>query len=148
MFIDARTLPRGTELHADVCVVGAGAAGITLAREFIGTNLDVCVLESGGLDPDPATQALAQGENVGSPYYDLELARARVFGGSTIHWAGVCRPLDTMDFEPREWVKHSGWPLTKAQLDPYYARAHVICQLGPYDYELRNWQTPAALPLA
>ena len=65
MFIDARTLPRDTELRADVCIVGAGAAGITLARELIGTHLDVCVLESGGLDLDPATQDLGQ-DSVGS----------------------------------------------------------------------------------
>lgn len=147
MLIDAHTLSRDAELRADVCVVGAGAAGITLVRELTGTRLDVCVLESGGLAPDPATQALAAGDSVGFPYYELERTRIRVLGGTTIHWGGVCRPLDPIDFEPRNWVPHSGWPLTKASLDPYYARAQPILELGPYDYELGRYQTPTDAPL-
>ena len=130
--------------------MGGGPAGITLAREFIGSARKVCVLESGGFDLDLATQALTKGQNVGFQYYDLGLIRPRIFGGSSSHWGGVCRPLDATDFEHRDWVPHSGWPLSRAQLDPYYARAQPLCQLGPYDYDLRNWVTPTtqALPLA
>lgn len=147
MFIDAHTLPRDTELRADVCIVGAGAAGITLARELKGTKLEVCVLESGGLAPDPGTQALVAGDNVGFPYYDLQATRVRVFGGTTIHWAGVCRPLEPIDFEAREWVPQSGWPITKASLDPYYARAQPILELGPYDYDVAHYATSTDVPL-
>ena len=57
-------------------------------------------------------------------------SRLRMFGGTTNHWDGRCSPLDAIDFETRAWVPHSGWPITRAQLDPYYARARVLCELG------------------
>jgi|SRR5882724_11083240 len=150
MFVDARTLPHETEVRADLCIIGAGAAGITIAREFIGSPLEVCVLESGGLALDGETQRLAGGRNVGFPYFVLETTRLRVFGGSTEHWAGLSRPLEESDFEVRDWVGGSGWPFPRSHLEPYYLRAHPICQLGAYDYRVDPWETPGSprLPLA
>jgi choline dehydrogenase-like flavoprotein len=141
MFIDARKVPQGTVIETDVCIVGAGAAGITLAREFIGAHFQVCLLESGGLEFDKDTQSLYQGINVGFPYYNLDALRLRYFGGTTNHWAGACRPLDASDFESRPWVPYSGWPFDKAHMDPFYMRAHPICQIGPYEYDLKAWET-------
>lgn len=142
MFIDARTLADGTVIDADVCIVGAGAAGIALARELSGHRAKVALLESGGLEFDVDTQGLAAGENAGFPYYDLDAIRLRYFGGTTNHWAGACRPLDELDFAPRPWVPGSGWPFPKAELDPYYERAHEVCRLAPYDYDPSAWETP------
>jgi choline dehydrogenase-like flavoprotein len=149
MFIDSRDLADGTRVDTDVCVIGAGAAGITIARELAGTAIGVCLLESGGLQPDPQTQALYEGENVGLPYYDLDALRLRFFGGTTNHWSGVCRPLDDIDFEERSWVPFSGWPFDKKHLDPFYERAHAVCELGPYDYRPESWeaQSRVRLPL-
>jgi len=140
MFIDARTLPEETLVKCDICIIGAGAAGITLAREFIDQPLQVCLLESGGLDFDEATQALYQGENVGTPYYSLNESRARYLGGSTNFWGGWSRPLDEIDFADRPWMPYSGWAFTKAQLDPYYDRAQNACGLGPYQYDFAHWE--------
>ncbi len=141
MFVDAHTVLPGTLIEADVCIVGAGAAGTTLARELIGTHFEVCLLESGGLEFDQHTQSLYRGENVGFPYYSLDAVRLRYFGGTTNHWMGACRPLDPIDFESRPWVPYSGWPFDKSHLDPFYIRAHSICQLGPYEYDPATWET-------
>ena len=141
MFIDANTLDSGAVIQADICIIGAGAAGISLAREFIGSSLRVCILESGGFEYDDDTQTLFEGENIGFPYYDLKSLRLRFFGGTTNHWAGACRPLDAIDFEKRDWVPHSGWPFSKTELDPYYEKAHVLCELGPYDYDPGTWES-------
>jgi choline dehydrogenase-like flavoprotein len=127
VFIDAHSVPQGAIVEADVCVIGAGAAGITLAHEFIGQPFRVCVLESGGFEVDGETQSLYRGENIGIPYFPLEVTRLRYFGGSTNHWNGACWPLDEIDFQERDWVPYSGWPFSKAHLDPYYERAQVIC---------------------
>lgn len=35
-------------MECDLCVVGAGAAGITIAREFAGSGVQVCLVESVG----------------------------------------------------------------------------------------------------
>ena len=149
MFVDARTLPHGAQVRTDLCIIGAGAAGITIAREFIGKPLEVCVLESGGLAFDAETQGLAGGRNVGFPYYVLETTRLRVFGGTTEHWTGLSRPLEESDFEVRDWVRESGWPFQRSHLEPYYQRAHPICQLGAYDYRVEPWETARSprLPL-
>ena len=140
MFVDTRSIEAGARLACDVCIIGAGAAGISLARELRGARARVCVLESGGLEPDGDTQALYRGRGVGlaGDGY-LETSRLRYFGGSTNHWWGMCAPLDAHDFEARPWVPHSGWPVSRADLDPYYARAQPICQLGPFDYDPDAW---------
>lgn len=151
MLIDARQLANGSELASDVCIVGAGAAGITIARELVATPLTVCLLESGGFEPHRDIQALCQGENVGLPYYPLDANRWRAFGGTTGLWAGWCRPLDDIDFAHRPWVPHSGWPLAKADLLPFYARAHTLCELGPLSYDPEDWEEHyhlSRLPLA
>jgi len=71
LFIDARAVPENTTITTEVCIVGAGAAGITLAREFIGQEFQVCVLESGGLEFEHNTQSLYKGDNIGYPFPPL-----------------------------------------------------------------------------
>lgn len=136
-------------IEADVCIIGAGAAGITLAREFIGSRLQVCVLESGGFALEEATQALYRGEDTGyRQFYDVGDGRLRFFGGATNHWVGTCAPLAASDFAVRPWVPHSGWPITKAALDPYYPRAKALCELSTADFELASFpdHKPDLLP--
>jgi choline dehydrogenase-like flavoprotein len=129
MFIDGRQVLAGTIIDTDIAIIGAGAAGITLARELIGAGPRVALIESGGFDLDADTQALYEGEASGVDY-PLDAARLRYFGGSTNHWGGFCRPLAEIDFEKRDWVPHSGWPMTRRDLDPYYTRAQQVAQLG------------------
>ena len=139
MVIDLRDLPDETVLDTDVCIVGAGAAGIAMALALSGSRLRVCLVEGGGLAGDPATQALTRGENIGLPYFRLDEVRQTGFGGTTAVWAGACRPLESIDMEPREWVPYSGWPIRRAELDSSYARAQEVCQLGPYAYRVSDW---------
>jgi choline dehydrogenase-like flavoprotein len=147
MLIDGRNVANGTELSTGVCIVGAGPAGISLGCAFSGKGFDVTILESGGLHAEPETQALAAGEIGGIGYVPLESARLRAFGGATGLWGGWCRPFDEIDFEERSWVPHSGWPIKKADLDPYYEQAQELCELGPFDYDPANWDLNATPPL-
>jgi choline dehydrogenase-like flavoprotein len=91
---------------------------------------------------DLNAQALLRGENVGRAYFPLEQVRISGFGGTTTIWNGACRPLDALDFSRRDWVPWSGWPITREQLDPYYARAQTVCELGPFAYAAEDWETP------
>jgi len=149
MHIDARTLPNGTLLEGDLCIVGAGAAGITIAREWIGSHRKVLLLEGGGLQYEPAMQDLYRGEIVGLPYFPLHAARLHYFGGTTGHWAGWCATFDAIDFEKRDWVPHSGWPIRREDLDSFYVRAQPLLELGPYEFSAAAWQRrdPALVPL-
>ncbi|HZS84704.1 MAG TPA: GMC family oxidoreductase [Stellaceae bacterium] len=140
MFLDARgDLPSDTRIECDLCVMGAGAAGITIARELASTGLSIYVLESGGLEFEDEIQALYKGTSIGHEYPALDIARLRFFGGSTNHWEGSCHPLEAVDFERRSWIAHSGWPITRSQLDPFYVRAQKYCGLGPFDYDAAHW---------
>ena len=90
MFEDAEKLPSGLAITADLCIVGAGAAGISLALQFAGTKLKVVLIESGGLRETDETRALYQGDVSNSPLHPpLDKYRHRVFGGSTLTWGGV-----------------------------------------------------------
>jgi choline dehydrogenase-like flavoprotein len=155
MLIDARSVPEGELIDTDVVIAGAGLAGITLARELIGLDISVCLLESGGLQPDKATQSLYYGQNIGHPYYPLDTARARFFGGSSHYWhcpmgrqrLGVrLRALDPIDFEKRDWVPGSGWPFPKSHLDPYYERANRVFQIDNGSNAVGTWENPVTAP--
>ena len=149
MIIDARTLPNNESLDADICIVGAGTAGLILAYSLIGTGFDILLLESGGLKPDKGSHALNWGENIGLPYYNLDVARARFFAGCCNRWhvalgnkqlGARIRPLDPIDFEYRHWVPHSGWPFDKSHIETYYERAQGICRTTPVSYEVDTWR--------
>ena len=137
MIDDLRGLRDGQRLDADVCIIGAGAAGIAIARRLSASRLRTVVLESGGLEFEPDVQALTAARAVGLPLRLLdanrltspEAGRFRVFGGSTLGWVGICTPLGASDFEPREWIDDSGWPFSKEELDQWYAQAQVMCGL-------------------
>lgn len=135
MMQDTRDLPDGSVLHAEVCIVGAGAAGIAMALEFIGTGIEVLLLESGGPAFEPDTQALYAG-SVADPalHSPPDRYRQRRFGGSTTIWGGRCVPLDPIDFEARDYVEHSGWPFGLEELLPHYRRANRLCEAGDFAY--------------
>ncbi len=136
-FIDTRSLPNGHRIDSDLCIVGAGAAGLAIAGAFLDRGLRVTILESGGLEPDAHTQALYRGSVVGQPHAPLDTCRLRFFGGTTNHWTAHVRTLDAIDFADRPWVPYSGWPLKHHELDPYYERARVLLRLAPEPFELK-----------
>jgi choline dehydrogenase-like flavoprotein len=135
MIDDARDVEAGAVLTTDICIVGAGAAGITLALELAGCGCDVLVLESGGLRAERATQRLYAGsvadERLHSPPHRY---RQRRFGGTTTIWGGRCVPLDPIDFERREYIPLSGWPIDYGALRPFYPRANQLCEAGVFEY--------------
>ena len=139
MHTDARNLENGSVLEADLCIVGAGAAGLSIAREWVNSPLKVLLLEGGGFELDPRMQDLYRGDIVGLPYYPLHAARLHYFGGTTNHWSGFCSTYDAIDFEKRPWVPNSGWPIRRGELDPFYARAQRVLDLGPYEYDASDW---------
>jgi choline dehydrogenase-like flavoprotein len=153
MLTDARRLARGATCSADLCIVGAGVAGVTIANELIGTPPRVLLLEGGGLTFTKSLrslptvlsrhlrgeQGLARGRNVGQYYYPLRFTRARALGGSSRAWAShglQAAPLDKIDFVERDGLPDHGWPFDRQALDPFYERAQRACNLGPYEYDV------------
>lgn len=118
--------------HYDVCIAGGGVAGITLALRLAEQKKRVLLLEAGGYEFSEASQAVYRGDNVGYSYHDLETARLRFLGGSSGHWNGQCRPLDSHDFLPRDHIPDSGWPIRAADIEPYLAPAMGILELDDF----------------
>ncbi len=139
MFVDAAELAPGTRLEADVCIVGAGAAGIALARELAGRGREIVLLEGGGFEYEEAVQqryvGRVEGTILGEKSGYLTTSRLAYFGGTTNHWHGYCRPLDPEDFAERDWVPASGWPLARTELEPFYHRACPLVEVVPFDYD-------------
>ncbi|HEX3127037.1 MAG TPA: GMC oxidoreductase [Thermoanaerobaculia bacterium] len=141
-----------------VCIVGTGQAGITLAWYLVKQGIDVTLLEGSRvfnpLGPnEPAKPSYQYNENellyngdVGGlfthnepqflirptpKYYKPIKERDRIYGGTSTHWGGQSRPLDAISFEKRPGFP--GWPITREDLDPFYAEASKFLELyGDY----------------
>ncbi|MGA9979696.1 MAG: hypothetical protein WBQ08_13825, partial [Candidatus Sulfotelmatobacter sp.] len=123
MIADLNEATEPRSLSVDLCLVGSGAAGLAIASEMAKSSLTFAIAESGGLDFEPPTQALYDVDISGLPHPGSTQGRFRVCGGSTTMWGGQALPLMPLDFEPREWVPHSGWPISFDELRPFYQRA-------------------------
>ncbi len=130
---DASELADDTQIRADICIIGAGAAGITLACALDGEHRTVCLIESGGFGVSDELQALYAIDSVGYPVRPNFMSRARYFGGSCNLWAGRCMKLAPIDLRKRDWVAHSGWPIGYDELERYYPRAREVLRLPAFE---------------
>lgn len=138
MIDDARAIVRDSVLRADLCIVGAGAAGITIALQLLQSGLRVLLLESGGFDADAATQALNEGEVTDPALHSPpDRYRQRRFGGSTTIWGGRCVPFDPIDLETRSWINGASWPIGYETLHAEYPAANALCEAGTFEYDAR-----------
>lgn len=131
MLRTATDLEASAVLDCDLCIVGAGAAGLALAHEYAGSGLRVIVLAGGGFKETKAAQSLYGGTVLDPKHHSWpHKYRVRRFGGTTNIWGGRCLELDDIDFERRDYVPESGWPFGRRELDPYYLRASNYCESG------------------
>jgi choline dehydrogenase-like flavoprotein len=148
MIHDFNHIEEGSLLHTDICIIGAGALGISIALEFVNTNVRVLLLESGGLKPENDTRALYDSEIVGISHNGTHSGRTRIFGGTTTLWGGQALRLAPIDFMNRPWVEHSGWDISFAEIESYYQRAEAILKLDTLSYEQAPWQVFSLTPPA
>lgn len=131
MLFDLNTFSKNPfeDNHFDICIIGAGIAGITLALS-LDTKFKVLLLEGGGLDYSEESQELYTGESIGFDLsYALKHRGGRSFGGSSTLWSGKCHPYTNSDFKKRDYIKYSGWPISKEELDPYNKKTREILDL-------------------
>src|SRR5690606_872674 len=125
--IDARELDHPVTRTADVCIIGAGAAGIAVGSRFLNhSSVSTIVLESGAAVPT-GPHPLANGTNIGQGYIPINQSRLRGFGGTTNHWSGYCKLFTPDDFLPRPWLSHSGWPIAFSEYASRLPEALKIC---------------------
>ena len=152
MHIDARNLENNSIINGDICIVGAGAAGISMALDLAkSSSHKIILLEGGGFEYDEKMQELYDGTTSGQRYFPLKSTRYHAFGGTTRLWGGFCSAMDDIDFKKREWVNYSGWPITKNDINPYYNKAIDYLDLKSPDFSVDYWlskiENAKALPL-
>lgn len=118
------------KVRTDVCIVGAGAAGMTLAHALRDAGLSILVLESGPVE-DPET--LDAGEVVGHAYNGLLRGRVRGPGGTTAVWPGQCMRLRPEDYE--------GWPFGPEEMEPHYRSAEALLGVPAGELDRDPWET-------
>ncbi|MBB5986947.1 FAD-dependent oxidoreductase [Sphingobium lignivorans] len=138
---DARGLGNET-IEADLCIIGAGAAGITLASKFANSNIRVLLLESGGPSIDRETERLNSEATVTGLGYPLQASRLRFIGGTTNHWAGNCYRFLERDFEAKPGIAHTGWPIRLSDVEPFLPEASQIALFReePADWDPADWR--------
>jgi choline dehydrogenase-like flavoprotein len=109
-----------------VGIIGAGPAGITIAHKLARAGIPSVVFEAGSSDYTEESQDFYKGEVIGDPYFELDESRLRFLGGTSNHWAGWCRVLEAYDFEPKDYVPHTGWPIRRADLEPFLPETYDI----------------------
>jgi choline dehydrogenase-like flavoprotein len=136
LILSSRSFDGESDICSQICIVGAGAAGITLACELDGAGVSVVLLEasgtgiSGRVSQDPYAGTATGGHLPPSDF------RRRAFGGSTTIWGGRCVPYDPIDFEQREYATNSGWPITYGEVAKYYPKAMEYCDAGDFNFSV------------
>jgi choline dehydrogenase-like flavoprotein len=139
MIDDARSIPAGSRIEADLCVIGGGAAAICLCLEYMKSGKTVVMLPGGGANQSADAIDFYRGKvNPSGSHEPLEENRLRMWGGTTTVWGGRCVSFDPIDFEERPWVPDSGWPLDPEDLADYVARANRIAEAGEADFDART----------
>jgi hypothetical protein len=121
--------------NLDVCIAGAGAAGILLAVRLYELGVKVLLIESGHFFEDEAKQELNEVEQTGKTLTNSRWGRKRAIGGTTIAWGGQSLPFSDLDFEQRRWVKNSGWPIKLSDLKRFYEDANAFMKIDKMDFE-------------
>ena len=135
MIIDANKLEKN-EIKTTVCIVGSGMGGSVSALEIMkDKQIDLLVVESGSM------QTNGQSVSHHSTGCDFKAKTREIrIGGTSNLWGGICSPLDRIDFEKRDWIPHSGWPIEYNDIEPHYKEvAHYfnIFNFDLYD-KIRN----------
>lgn len=148
MELDATRVARGETIETELCIIGAGPAGLVVAAQMAASGREVVLLESGTVADEAGAQALNDGIVVGDAYRGLQTTRHRAVGGTTVLWntpapGGVGAkyvPLDPWDLEPRWPEAPDGWPIPYEALRPLYVRAQALCGLGRFANDGVAWR--------
>jgi hypothetical protein len=133
-FIDLDREPAFSFPVTDITIIGAGAAGIMLGLKLAAKGKSVTIIESGHIGEDEERQSLNEVEQTGKLMNNAVWGRKRAVGGTTIAWGGQSLPFTSIDFEKREWIKNSGWPLKFEELEKYYNEANSFMGIDNLNY--------------
>ena len=125
----------GSEFSADVCVIGAGIAGLFAATRLATGGKRILVLESGGRTFDPDSHSLNEVDNAFNIYRGAVDGRFRGLGGTSTHWAGRLLPLTAQDIGDRRYIGVSAWPIEIKELYRYRSEIERVFEVDGGSFE-------------
>lgn len=139
MIVDAASFESSQTLKTDICILGGGVSGIVLARELAPFFGEISLIEAGDTSFSIENQALYEPEILPELYPDPTYSRLRMLGGSSNHWENGTEPFDPIDFEKRDWIDNSGWPIGYSEVSKFYPDAEKYCGVGGEGYDAKTW---------
>ena len=147
LIFDGRNLTQNTVVNADICIIGGGVAGLVIAKELSKSNKNIVLIESGDEGFSMENQSLyAPDQKNDTLYPDPTYTRLRFLGGASNHWENNTSPLDKIDFEKKEWIKNSGWPIKYDDIKNYYSLAAKYCGVNDGNYNVDKWANKLDAP--
>jgi len=139
MLIKSDILGPEQSLDCEVCIIGAGPAGITLALDLARAGRDVILVESGEFARNDSIQSCADADWFDdSRHAAMNMATQRLWGGTSSIWGGRCVPLDTVDFEPRTSRGNASWPIDFTEIARYYPKACEYAHCGAASFTVAD----------
>jgi len=139
LLYDANKGQQFADTKFDLCIVGAGPAGITLAIEMASAGTRICLLDAGDEHYSIESQELYKPQYKAEFYEDTTFNRLRMLGGSSNHWENNTSEFMPNDFLKKDWIPNSGWPISYEDVGPFYIRAAIYCQTDTDEYDSQKW---------
>lgn len=109
-FVDLASSNNNTlKMQGDVCVVGAGAAGIYIAVQLAAKGLNVILVEAGNTDDSDASAVGFDAQFEAGLYPGATVGRSFGIGGSTSRWGGLLIPHSQHDLRDMSGGGFNSW---------------------------------------
>jgi len=139
MLVNGNDIKSPSHEDCDICIIGAGVAGIVLANELKDFDGKVLLIDGGDVNYSQESQELYEGESRPKHFPNPLYSRLRFLGGSSNHWQNNTSPLQPIDFEVRSWIPNSGWPISFQDIKPFYKQAEKYCGVDGDGYDSEYW---------
>ena len=117
-------------IKTKVCIIGSGIGGGTIAKKLSECGVDFVIIEAGDRLVGSSNVTY---DSVGREF-GVRSTTAVALGGTSNLWHGVLAPLDKIDFEKRDWIEYSGWPIDFDELKPHYKEASNLFGVENHDF--------------
>lgn len=128
---------RAEPFRSQVCIIGAGVAGNSLAHRLAAAGIRVALLEAGGRAHEDRSQTIYNARMARLKHNGTHEGRFRLLGGSSTRWGGQLLPYTAEVMQPSPSMPSHGWPIGIDQVAPYYPDAQCLLEADDLPFDAR-----------